>query len=160
MKGQKHAVHIIPVIPHLCDWPRRGNNFSSVSRSLALTSPSIFATPPLPLPTPPVGVGKMSEYPLQPISRQASAARCKSLCAERYNLPFLDLLKGKTASVSKSGKSNWLGPQLPRRAGCNETGFPCTVLTVFKVPRELPGGQSAGKVRGPELDYCPSSYPD
>lgn len=105
-------------------------------------------------------LGERPVYSPQPISWQTFAARCKSLCAGRYNLPFLDRLKRKTASVSKSGKSNWSGHQLPRRAGCNETSFPCTVLTALKVPRELPGGQSAGKVHRPELDYCPSSYTD
>lgn len=64
------------------------------------------------------GLGGNTSVFTQPISWQASAARCKAPCAGRYN-------QGKTASVSKSGKSNWLGASAhARKVVIRKQAFP------------------------------------
>ena len=89
-------------------------------------------------------------------------SQVKSLCAGRSNLPFLDPMKRKTEKLhlyQNLGRAiGWAVPKLTCRAVVMRQACPVQFLTALKVPRELPGGQSAGKVHRPELDYCPSSY--
>ena len=100
----------------------------------------------------PVGGGGMPVYSPHPISWQASAARCKSLCAGRYTIPFLDPMKRKTEKLclyQNQGRAiGWAGHNLPCIAVVMRQAFPVQSWQSWRCPGNCQVGSQRGKSTG------------